>query len=141
MLLNVCFKIKFIRFCIVWPIVTDSRVVLLTAWQSNKLGDELLGSGIITSFGKTADQEDGRLVSQRTILCQSEFRVLLYKKGGWRVVSCFKLGAEILCSHSSPCRSGHYVPVNLQQNRCYSLFCNFLSKNVILVKVIALKIG
>ena len=37
------------------------------------------------------------------------------------------------------------VPVNLQQDKCYSLFCNFLSlyewKNVTLLKVRALRMG
>ena len=39
---------------------------------------------------------------------------------------CRLLGAGILCSCSCPRRSGHSVPVNLQQDKCYSLFCNFL---------------
>ena len=34
---------------------------------------------------------------------------------------------RILCSYSYPHRSGHNVPVNFQQDDCYSLFCNFLS--------------
>ena len=44
------------------------------------------------------------------------------------MVSCCKLlGAGILCSRSCPCRSGHDVPVNLQQDKCSFLFCNFFS--------------
>ena len=35
----------------------------------------------------------------------------------------------ILCSHRCPCRSGHHVPINLHKNKCYSLFCNILSKS------------
>ena len=34
---------------------------------------------------------------------------------------------QILCSYSCPCRSGHTIPVNFQQDKCYILFCNFLS--------------
>lgn len=52
---------------------------------------------------------------------------------------CFcKLHVGILCSCSCPGRSGHNVPVNLQEGKCHSLFCNFLSvcewKNVIPLK-------
>ena len=47
---------------------------------------------------------------------------------GKGVVSFGKLlGAGILCSCSCPSRSGHHVPVNFQQDKCYSLFCKFFS--------------
>ena len=42
---------------------------------------------------------------------------------GW----CNFLGVGILCSCSCLGRSGHNVPINLQQDKYYSLFCNFLS--------------
>ena len=35
------------------------------------------------------------------------------------------LGARILCSCICVCRSDHNVLVNLQQDKCYSLLCNF----------------
>ena len=35
--------------------VTESKLVLLTARQANKLTDELLGKGIVTLFIKPAD--------------------------------------------------------------------------------------
>ena len=62
------------------------------------------------------------------------------------LVSCCRLlGVGILCSGSCPRRSGHDVPVNLQQDKCYSLFCNFLSlnewKSVTPLKVRALRKG
>ena len=61
------------------------------------------------------------------------------------VVCCELLGVGILCSCSCPGRPGHDVPVNLQQDKCYSLFCNFLSlyrwKSVIPLKVRALRMG
>ena len=63
------------------------------------------------------------------------------------MASCCKLlGVRILCSCSGPCRSGHDVSVkHLQQNKCYSLFCNFLSlcewKSVTALKVRALRMG
>ena len=40
---------------------------------------------------------------------------------------CRLLGVEILCSGICPHTSGHAVPVNLQQDKYYSFFCNFLS--------------
>ena len=52
-----------------------------------------------------------------------------FSKARWRragVIGCCKLlGVRILCSCSGPHRSGHDVPVNLQQDKCYSLFNNF----------------
>ena len=53
-----------------------------------------------------------------------------FLKARWErgVVSCCKLlGLGILCCCSCPQRSGQDVPINLQQDKCYSLFCNFLS--------------
>lgn len=58
--------------------VTESKVVPLAARQANKSRDALLGQGIVISFKRPADQEDGRLMSQRTILPVLEFRPLLY---------------------------------------------------------------
>ena len=39
---------------------------------------------------------------------------------------CELFGAEILCSCICPCNPGHSVPINLQQDKCYSQMCNFL---------------
>ena len=62
------------------------------------------------------------------------------------MVGCCKLlGAGILCSCCCLPKSSHDVSVNLQQNKCYFLFCNFLSlyewKHVISLKVRALRMG
>ena len=47
---------------------------------------------------------------------------------GRDLIVCWRLlGVRILCSSCCPCRSVHDVPVNLQQDKCYSLFCNFIS--------------
>ena len=56
------------------------------------------------------------------------------------MVGCCKLlGVRIRCSCSCPDRSGHDIPINLQQDKCYSLFCNYLFlyewKSVIPLKV------
>lgn len=61
-------------------------------------------------------------------------------------VDCHKLLlVGILCSYSSPHRSDQGIPVNLQGDKCYSAFCNFLSlcdwKSVIPLKVRALRMG
>lgn len=42
----------------------------------------LLEQGITILIGKVADQEDGRLVSQKTTFPQSKFGLLLYIRGG-----------------------------------------------------------
>ena len=117
------------------PTVTKSKLILLPSQQANKSRDKVLGQGIATLFGKPADWEDGRLVSQRTIFTRVRIETpfILKRRGG--VAGCCKLlGAGhtwsdviILCSFSCPCRSGHDVPVTLQQDKFYSLFCNFLS--------------
>ena len=54
------------------PNITESKLILLAAWQANKLRDK--GQRIVTSLGKTAKQEGGELVSQRTISPVLEFR-------------------------------------------------------------------
>lgn len=53
------------------------KIVLLAVQQASKLRDELVEQGLVTLFGKPADK-DGGLVSQRTILLELEFRLLLY---------------------------------------------------------------
>ena len=60
-----------------------------------------------------------------------------FLKARWErgVVSCCKLlGLGILCCCSCPQRSGQDVPINLQQDKCYSLFCNFLSRYELTLK-------
>ena len=59
-------------------LAAKSKLILLTARQANKLRDELWGQGIATLFRKPADRENGGLMSQRTILSELEFRLLLY---------------------------------------------------------------
>ena len=71
---------------------------------------------------------------------------ILKARWGRGVVSGCKLpGAGIPCSCRRPRRSGHDVPVNLQQHTCDSLFYNFLSlyerKGVTPLKVRALRMG
>ena len=58
--------------------VTQSKLVLLAAWQPNNSGDELLGQGMMTLFWKPAHQEDGVPVSQEITLLGLEFRSLSY---------------------------------------------------------------
>ena len=73
-----------------------------------------------------------------------EFRVLLYKKGrgyGWLLQTWYRHPLLLYLF----CGAVHNVPVNLQQDKYYSLFCNFLSlyklKNVILFKGQSLENG
>ena len=127
--------------------LTESKLVLLTAQQANTLRNELLGQGVVTLFGKTEDQEDGEVVSQRTDLPELEVRLFYTKRGrgcGWllQISGC----RNRLFLHLGSCI---YVwsqcTINLQQDKCYFPFCSFLSlykwKSVILLKVIALRMG
>ena len=59
----------------------NSKFTLLTTQQANKTRDELLVPGITTLTGKLIDGEDGRLVSQKTIFPQPEFRLLYTEEG------------------------------------------------------------
>ena len=73
---------------------------------------------------------------------KASLKVRWGRRCGW----CFKLlGVGILCSCSYPCRSSHHVTVNLQPDKCCSLFCNILSpyewKSVVPLKVRTLRIG
>ena len=77
-----------------------------------------MGQEIVTLFAKPADQEDGGLVSQITILSELEFSffVCLFVFKYWKGREC-DLGIGILCPWSCPSiRSGHNVPVNLLQD-------------------------
>ena len=44
--------------------VTESKLVLLTSWQANKLRDELFGQGVVALLRKLADWEEDGLLSQ-----------------------------------------------------------------------------
>ena len=67
------------------------------------------------------------------------------KRGGDEAECCKFLGVGVLCSCSYPGRSGHNDPINLQQDNCYFLFCNFVSlcewKSVIYLKVRVLRMS
>ena len=87
----------------------------------------MLGQGIDTLFERSADWEDGGLVSQRTILPELVFRFLLHPKE--RKSGCLlqTLRCRIVCSCSCQCKSGHDVSINPQQDKWCSLFSNSLS--------------
>ena len=59
-------------------IITKSKIVLLTISQANKSREEVLGQGIVTLFRKPEDKEDGRLLSQSTILLELESRLFFF---------------------------------------------------------------
>ena len=68
--------------------------------------------------------------AQKTLNSSKGFRKLLLKaRWGRGEVRCCKLlgiGVHCSCSCARINSSDHYVPINLQQDKCYSLFCNFL---------------
>ena len=57
---------------------TEPKLALHAIWQADKSREELLEQERVTFFGKPADDEDGRLVSQRTIYPKLESKLLLY---------------------------------------------------------------
>ena len=48
----------------------ESKFELLAPRQADKSRDKLLGQGIVTLFGKPADQENGGSESQKTIISE-----------------------------------------------------------------------
>ena len=81
-------------------------------------------------------QGEGVVYAPKTLSSPKGF-TKAFLKARWErgVVSCCKLlGLGILCFCSCPQRSGQDVPINLQQDKCYSLFCNFLSRYELTLK-------
>ena len=58
---------------------------------------------------------------------------------------CKLLAVGILCSCSCQCKSVYSAFINLRKDRCFSVFCNFLSlyerKSVVPLNVRALRMG
>ena len=80
-------------------------------------------------FIADSHKESGWPMSQKTLNslkgCSKAFLKARWRRG---VAGCCKpLGVRILCSCCCPLWSGHDAPINLQQEKCCSLFCNFLS--------------
>ena len=88
---------------------------------------EWLGQGIVAFSESKQTKEMVDLCPKKPSFPSYESGCSLYQTG--RGVGCCKLfGVRILCSYNSPpCRFGDNVPINFQQDECYSLFCNFLS--------------
>lgn len=90
----------------------------------------MLGQGILTLFGNLADAEDDGLMSQRIILLESEFTlffILKERRCGWFLVLARPQRGCNYPSCSCPPKFGQDVPINLQQDTCYSPFYNFLT--------------
>lgn len=101
--------------------VTESKLIPLTTWQPNKLGNKCLGKEyrLYLLFQKPADQEDDRQnVLENNFAPVRNWASFTLKKRqgglGLGVGCCKLLSARILYSCNCPHRSGHYVPVNLQ---------------------------
>ena len=89
--------------------VTGSKLTRLTAGQVSKSGDELLGARNNNFIWRAS-----RLRRWQTNVSKN-YAPYIQERGG-EAVSCRKLlVANILCFCGCPCRSGHNVPVNLQQ--------------------------
>ena len=128
--------------------LTKSKFVLLATWQANKSGNELLGQGIIAFNQKASRPRRWQpFVSKNylpSVRIQAPFmqergegvrewlafaNLLVYK---YFVLAAVYVGQVTVRSWWS---------VHLQWNNGYSLFYNFLSKNVILLKAISWRIG
>ena len=122
--------------------MTKSKPILLTTQQANKPGHDLLGQEMMTFNWKASRPRRWWTNVPKKHLPSVRIQALFIQERGGGALSCGRLvSEEIFCSCCCPCRSGHHLPINLQQNKCYSLFCNFLSKNVILLKARALRIA
>ena len=111
----------------------------------NKLRDELLGARNSNFIQKASRRRRWWTSVPKNHLTSVRIQDSFTLKRGRDVIGCCKfLGVGILYTCSFPPRSGHDVPVNLQQDS-YSLFCNVLSlyewKNLIPLKVRALRMG
>ena len=104
---------------------TEGKLALLAAQQAVKSGDGSLGQGIATFNPKARQPRRWQTsVSKNHLPSVGIQTPFMQERGGAR--GCKLLGAGILCFCSCPRKSGHDVPANLQQNKGYSLFCNFL---------------
>ena len=86
-------------------VLPSVKFVLLPAPLANTLGEDLLGGGIPTLFEKLTDWKEfgGRLVPQRNILLELEFRLLKYPRGKrvWLVVTKFLVLESFLLTVST----------------------------------------
>ena len=112
--------------------VSKFKLILFVTQQVNKLRDEILGQGtylescwdFIWKASRPRRWSTGILKNHLT---QVRILATFILKGGG-VAGCYILfGAGILCSSSCPSGFDHIVPINLQQDKGYSLFGNSLS--------------
>ena len=115
--LSPCFQ-SFWVVAFMGHVVMEYNLIPLAPQQANKLRDELLGQGIMIFFGKLVGQEDGRLVSQRTIFPELGFRFLLYQKRTEKSPGSSRTRGEVLISSSLElfiCRPGQGVSWELNK--------------------------
>ena len=62
-----------------WDPIMESKFELLAPRQADKSRDKLLGQGIVTLFGKPADQENGGSGSQKTIISELWCKLFILK--------------------------------------------------------------
>ena len=74
--------------------------LILPCLNGRPINRWVLGQGIATLFRKPADQGEGRLLSQRTILSELEFSLLLYSEGreqSWKFLGSSYLLCVCVC--------------------------------------------
>lgn len=76
---------------------TEPKFALLTSRQANKFGDKSLGQGVLTLIKRLADRKDVKILSQKTKLPLSDFRLLLYGRKGLGGANCQIFGGRVHC--------------------------------------------
>ena len=95
----------------VYILVSKPKLVLLTDHRSVNQEVNCWGKKLWL-LGMPADGKDGRLVSNLLTQVRIQASFILKGEGVWLIIA--DLGVRILCSCTGP-RTGHDVPVNLQQ--------------------------
>ena len=98
----------------------------------------MLGQGIMTLFGKPESQKDGGLLLHKNHLTlRIQISFIFKGEGIWLV---FKFLSDwIFCSCSCQHRSGHNIPVSLQQDKCSAFVLPFFPLYSAIFRLISVK--
>lgn len=112
---NICVQICMLKPCFG---VQTHPALHGTCWQIERRGVRARNSDCIRKASRPRTRWT-RVPKIHLIWVRIQASLILKGEGVLLVV------VRILCSCSYPGKSGHHVPVNLQQDNCYFLFCNF----------------
>ena len=100
------------------------KLILFMARQANKSRNELLGQGITTLFGKPNRPRRWWTSITKNHLPWIRIQASFLLKG--EVMMCLVAANFLVPESLVLCKSSHSVPINLGQDKWYSLFCNFV---------------